>query len=42
MSFHGFTGDDEEAEEIEEGYTHYVLAELCKMYYEKDGYSNFI
>ena len=41
MSFHGFTGDDEEAEEIEEGYTHYVLAELCKMYYEKGWVQQF-
>ncbi|HFK5512178.1 TPA: glucuronate isomerase [Elizabethkingia anophelis] len=34
-------GDDEEAEEIEEGYTHYVLTELCKMYYEKGWVQQF-
>ncbi|WP_407534803.1 glucuronate isomerase [Elizabethkingia miricola] len=28
-------GDDEEAKGVEEGYTHYILTELCKMYYEK-------
>ena len=35
MSFYCLLGDDEEAKDIEEDYTHYILTELCKMYYDK-------